>query len=222
MTDDMIISIALILVPILISRFMLEKALGRLDGETKLKLLNGFSKQRKYRLFIMIPCLFLYLLSLRFFEEQAVNIVIFAGGLLAAYFVIGSIVNHRKITALGVPESYAKTYKWASMIVAAGFIAFALHLFMMLNSAKEQDAAKYKAWEMAMKGVEDMNQGNYRTAIANITKAIELDSTVESSYMNRGSSFYNLGMMEEAEKDWKKAAAMGNKEASKWLKSIPE
>ncbi|MCW3072701.1 MAG: hypothetical protein JWO44_2591 [Bacteroidetes bacterium] len=222
MTDDMIISIALILVPILISRFMLEKALGKLDGEMKLKLLDGFSKQRKYRLFIVIPCMFIYLLSLRFFEEQTVKIVVFAGILLSVYFVIGSVVNYRKIRALGVPESYSKTYKWASMIVAAGFIAFAVQLFIMLNRTDEEDDTKYKAWEMAMKGVEDMKQGNYRTAIADITKAIELDSTVVSSYMNRGASFYNIGMMKEAEKDWKKAVSMGNMEAARWLKNIPE
>ncbi|MCW3104422.1 MAG: hypothetical protein JWO09_2862 [Bacteroidetes bacterium] len=222
MTNDSLISIALILLPILISRFMLERALGKLDGEMKLKLLDGFSKQRKYRLFIVVPCLFIYLLSLKFFPGQIINIVIFAGILLSVYFVAGSVVNYRKVRALGVPESYSNTYKWASTIVAAGFVAFAIHLFVILQTTDEGYNTKYTAWEMGMKGVEDMKQGNYSAAIADITKAIELDSTVVSSYMNRGTSYYNLRMMKEAEKDWKKAVSMGDPEAAQWLKNIPE
>jgi|GEM_PF-1794031 len=222
MSNELIISIALILLPILISRFILEKALAKLDGETKLRLLDGFSRQRKYRLFILVPCLFVYLLSLKFFPDHIFSIVIVAGIVIAIYFVIGSILNYRKIRTLGVPDSYSNTYKWATLVVAAGFTAFAVHLFLMVHNTDEEYNTRHAAWEMGMKGVEDMKKGDYKAAIADITTSIELDSTVVGSYMNRGSSYYNIGMMKEAEKDWKKAASMGDPEAVKWVKNIPE
>ena len=83
MSIDLIISLAILLVPMVVARLLMEKALNKLDSESKLKLLDRFTKQRKYRLYFTIPIIFAYFLSLHFFAEHAILIIV-TGGILYA------------------------------------------------------------------------------------------------------------------------------------------
>ena len=49
------------------------------------------------------------------------------------------------------------------------------------------------------------------------TKAIELDPNYANAYYNRGISKENLGDLNGACADWKKAAALGHKNSTKWV-----
>ncbi|MCF6172062.1 MAG: tetratricopeptide repeat protein [Bacteroidales bacterium] len=58
-------------------------------------------------------------------------------------------------------------------------------------------------------------QKNYGGALVDMNRAIELDPENSKYYMNRGLANYYLKRLEDACKDWKKSAAMGNAEAKK-------
>ena len=55
-------------------------------------------------------------------------------------------------------------------------------------------------------------------AIADFTKVIELNPDFVYAYSNRGVSKENLGDLNGACNDWKKAASLGNEDAAKWVR----
>ncbi len=201
---------------------MMEKALDKLDGETKLKLLDGFAKQRKYRLYFIAPVLFAYFLSLKFFAEQSMLIILIAGILFVGYFVARNIVNLRKIKAMAVPESYLRSFKIAIVINCLALVGYAIYAYTLFHSANQYDN-QWAAYNYANKGVADMRGQNYQAGINDFTQAIQIDSTQDASYyVNRGTCFYYSGKMKEAKTDWTKAASMGNITGENYLKLIKE
>jgi len=58
---------------------------------------------------------------------------------------------------------------------------------------------------------------DYYGAISDFTKAIELNPNYTDAYSNRGISKENLGDLNGACADWKKAAALGHKNSTKWV-----
>ena len=59
---------------------------------------------------------------------------------------------------------------------------------------------------------------DYKGAIANFTKAIELKPDYASVYSNRGISKKNLGDLNGAYADWRKAASLGDSNSAKWVR----
>ena len=59
---------------------------------------------------------------------------------------------------------------------------------------------------------------DYYGAIADYTKAIELDPDYASAYANRGINKENLGDLNGACKDWRKAASLGHSNSAKWVR----
>lgn len=220
MSNDLIIMLSVLLIPVVISRLIMEKAMEKLEGEMKLKLLDAFSRQRKYRLYFIVPIILVYFLALKYFSEQAVIIVVTVAIIYMAYFLIRSVLNYKKLSFLAVPDSYRKAFLIASITVLVGFTGFGIQLYRILNES-DINNSKYEAYDFGMKGVDDMKRADYKNAIVDISKAIELDSTEVTNYLNRGTSYYYSGMMKEAKMDWLKAIAMGNKDAAEWLKKIP-
>ena len=66
-------------------------------------------------------------------------------------------------------------------------------------------------------GYDKDNLKDYYGAIADYTKAIEINPNYAKAYSNRGISKENLGDLNGACVDWKKAAALGNKIAAEWV-----
>jgi tetratricopeptide (TPR) repeat protein len=221
MTDSLLITIVLILTPLLISRFIMEKALAKLDGEMKLKLIDAFAKQRKYRLLIAVPVLIIYLLSLKYFSSYSKEIIIVFALLFILYFMIRSFRNYKTVQALSVPESYCKSFKLSSAISFLGLLSFGFYIFYLFNIPVDRDLS-YEAWENANKGYMAMTKHDYKEASADYSKAIELDSTESTYFVNRGTSYFNLGLKLSAKRDWEKATLLGDKTGAAYLKSLSE
>jgi tetratricopeptide (TPR) repeat protein len=218
MSNDLILTIALLLIPLAISRLLMEKANAALDSETKIKLLDAFAKQRKYRLLIALPVLFLYLFSLKYFPENAASIITIAGILYGCYFVFQSLKNYRIVRSLSVSDAYLKTFKMASLIVFSGFVLLGVQICYLLYVKNEHSGNA--AWEMATKAGEEMKRSDYKTAIEDYTQAIEMDPEEATNYLNRGTCYYYSGLKAEAGEDWQQALEMGRKEAEDWLKLL--
>ena len=67
-------------------------------------------------------------------------------------------------------------------------------------------------------GVERMNSGNYQGAIADYTKAIEIDPQYANAYVNRGIDRKIINDLKGACLDWRKAAGLGKENAAEWVK----
>jgi len=61
--------------------------------------------------------------------------------------------------------------------------------------------------------------GNYRQAIEDCTKAIELNPKYVEAYNNRAVAYRSLGNPRQAVEDLKTAATLGSEDAKKSLKS---
>ena len=90
-------------------------------------------------------------------------------------------------------------------------ILFALALLISFSSFGQTSAQYFKS------GFDKFEAKDYYGAIADYTKAIELDPNYRSAYKNRGISKENLGDLKGACADWKKAAALGHKNSTKWV-----
>lgn len=136
--DQLIITLFLVIIPIFISRILLERGMKTLDDAAKIRLLDGFSKQRKITSYIMLAILIIYLLLLKFFSDYALLIVGVFGMLFMLYFVMSRILNYRKVEALGASEHYLKMYKLSAYLIGTGFLAVGLQLWWLQHSAMNQ------------------------------------------------------------------------------------
>ena len=60
---------------------------------------------------------------------------------------------------------------------------------------------------------------DYYAAIADFSKAIEMDSSNPWAYRNRGLAKENLGDMKGACADWRMAYSFGQEDASQWVRN---
>ena len=129
MSGYLFICFALFLVPIVISRLIMEKALGRLEGETKLKLLDAFAKQRKYSLYFVLPVILVYLLTMVYFANYATPIAVSVLGAFIVYGIARNTYSYRKMKALEVPADYLRAFKRSAVLTSLGFIALLVYIF---------------------------------------------------------------------------------------------
>jgi tetratricopeptide (TPR) repeat protein len=216
-TSSLIFTLLIVLVPIMLSRLIMENALKKLDGEIKLKLLDAFSNQRKYTLFITLPSLIVYILTLNYFPAHTWTIIIGFGSIYMIYFVLKNFSNYKKVKKLGVPISYLKKFKMAIILIFLGFICLGIYLLVQFNSSKKVTDKDYEAAVIAYKAYEKSLKNDYWGAIKTYSDAIDLDSTVATYYLNRGTSYLYLGDTVNAAKDYKKAEQLGAVDANNYL-----
>ena len=68
-------------------------------------------------------------------------------------------------------------------------------------------------------GVDKYEQGDYQGAIADYTKAIEINPEDANAYLNRGIDREIVNDLEGACRDWRKAVDLGNKRPAEWVKN---
>ena len=90
-------------------------------------------------------------------------------------------------------------------------ILFTLALLVSFSSFGQTSAQYFKS------GFDKFEAKDYYGAIADYTKAIELDPNDRSAYKNRGITKEDLGDLNGACADWKKAARLGDADAAKWV-----
>jgi hypothetical protein len=100
--------IVVLLVAVIAARWINERGFRTLTDEEKLRLIDGFSRQRAYSLIPIVALIGVY-----FFLSTQVSVsnsLLTAGyiGLLFAYVVVRSILNHLKLRQLGMPDRYRK------------------------------------------------------------------------------------------------------------------
>ena len=66
-------------------------------------------------------------------------------------------------------------------------------------------------------GYDKTEAKDYYGAIADYTKAIEINPNYANAFINRGTSKGKLGDLNGACADWKKAAELGNTDAAEWV-----
>ena len=90
-------------------------------------------------------------------------------------------------------------------------ILFTLALLICFNSFG-QTAAEYH-----LDGMKKVLNEDFYGAIADYTKAIELDPNYDYAYASRGNAKEELGDLNGACADWKEAARLGNTLAAEWV-----
>src|SRR5437870_5662358 len=99
-----------LVVAVIISRVIMEKALKNLTPEEKSKLLDAFSGYRIYNYAAIMILMVLYFGALRYFPELISTVMpVF---LISFLLVTGtvSILTYRKLRGLGLPAAYIKHY----------------------------------------------------------------------------------------------------------------
>lgn len=118
------------LVIILISRILSERALRKLDKEKKIELLDLFSGKRIYSFAALIVILALFYAGLKFeVVPPMINAVIFVC-LIALHIFISGVSSYRVLKNNDFPEFYISNYLLTTSLRMIGLVVF--FLFMTL------------------------------------------------------------------------------------------
>ena len=102
------------------SRWVGERAVAALDDDMKLRLIDAFAKQRKYGLLPVIGLTVLAFLPLRYFSGYPAEVLI-VFMLLSCGLIAGAMIaTFRKLSQLGAPRGYIKSYFLGRALVFGG------------------------------------------------------------------------------------------------------
>ena len=120
----------MLLVAIVISRIFHERGYRTLDSDSKLRLMDGFSKTRAYSIIPLLALIGVYwfLLSQTNVNKSLLHIGFF--GLLIVYVIVRSILNQKKLTQLNMPADYCKKFAISQLI---SFLGLAWFMFAFLT-----------------------------------------------------------------------------------------
>ena len=219
-SSGLIFTILILLVPIVISRLILESALKKLEADIKLKLLDAFSNQRKYSLIIVLPSLVVYILSLKYFPEQTWKIILGFGSVYLIFFILKNFLNYKKVKSLGAPIDYIKSFRMAVMIVFLGVLGFGIQIVYLYKSGNDDYNIRMEAWKHANEGDLKMIKHDYKGAIMDYSAAVNIDSLTSTYHTNLGSCWYYYGASYQAKKEWIKAISLGDTIAIRYLEDL--
>ncbi|MEM9478728.1 MAG: hypothetical protein AAGA58_03600 [Verrucomicrobiota bacterium] len=114
---------------IIVSRIINERGYRVLSDEEKVRLMDGFSKARAYSL---IPLLILiggyyFLMTKSDLNRGMLSIGYFV--LLIGFVVIRSVMNHKKMKTLDLPDSYRRMFTISQVVSLIGVAWFFYALF---------------------------------------------------------------------------------------------
>jgi len=121
--DNIFASLMVLLVSILVSRIISERALKKLNSEEKIKLFDAFSNMRMYS---MMPLVMLILMLFMFKHVY----FLFAPAILA-YMLILNIFIFRKLKRIDIPKNIVGHFMFARSIAFVGFLAFLFIQYML-------------------------------------------------------------------------------------------
>ena len=109
---------------VIASRIINERGYKHLSAEEKVRLMDGFSKARAYAMipaFIVIGGYFIIIKNTDM-DRGVLTMVYF--GLLILYVVIRTILNHKKMCELNMPDNYRKLFSLSQIISLIGVAWF--------------------------------------------------------------------------------------------------
>lgn len=122
------IGFLIVLVILLVSRAMNEKALKNLTQEKKAELIDLFSKDRIYNLLALIFIIALFFANTKLnLIDSTLSFTIYMI-LLFAFMIITGFLAFKKLKANNYPDSYIRSFILTSSIRFVGLIVF----FMLL------------------------------------------------------------------------------------------
>jgi hypothetical protein len=116
-------------VAVIVSRIINERGYRALNDEEKIRLMDGFSRARAYS---MIPLLVLIggyylLMSKTDIDKSILSIGYF--GLLIAFVVVRSVMNHKKLASMKLPEVYRRYFTISQIVSLVGVAWFFYTVF---------------------------------------------------------------------------------------------
>jgi hypothetical protein len=116
--------IIVLLVTIVLSRILNERALRELSPDEKVRLIDGFASARAYSLIPLVVLVGVYwlLLTKTKLDPQLVSVLYF--GLIFAWIMVRTYLNQRKLRELEMPATYRQRFLVSQAISLVGFAWF--------------------------------------------------------------------------------------------------
>lgn len=115
----------------LISRVINERNLKRLSGEEKARVVDGFSNYRIYKLAAVVVLVFGFMLVSSAFPRIGSTLAAIYFALLFLTVIVSSIIIHKTLRRLNLPDGYVKTFWLSSLLQYFGI----LFLFAIILSS---------------------------------------------------------------------------------------
>jgi hypothetical protein len=107
-----------------INRWIGERALAALDASMKVRLVDGFAKQRMFGLLPVIGLTVLAFLLFRYFSAYPAELLLVFILLSFATIAGTTIIAFRNLSRLGMPREYVKSYILGRALTFAGMGGF--------------------------------------------------------------------------------------------------
>lgn len=116
--------ILVLLITIVLSRILNERALRELTADEKVRLIDGFASARAYSLIPLVALAGGYwlLLSKTKIDPQLLSVAYF--GLILIWIAVRSVLNQRKLRELEMPATYRQRFLISQAISLGGFAWF--------------------------------------------------------------------------------------------------
>lgn len=122
--DFQLIGIMVLLLAVIASRFVSEKATRFLSDEQKTALMEGFSK---YRIFFMVPIILVilfYYTGMKLFPHLRAQVTLACVALLVLYVIVTNGLMIKKLRDLKMPAEYTRWFLLARVILYASLAIF--------------------------------------------------------------------------------------------------
>ncbi len=125
----LISGLIVILIAMVVSRMINKRGYRLLTDDEKLRLMDGFSKDRAYSLIPILALIGLYwfLMTKTDIEQGFLNIGYFV--LLIAYILVRSVLCQKKLTRLNISDQYKKLFTAAQVVSLLGLAWFFFTMF---------------------------------------------------------------------------------------------
>ena len=136
--NNLFISFIVLLVFILASRFINDRANRKLEPQKKADLVDIVSKNRIYSYVAIALIVLLYFVSIKF--EIFSNYMIWVGYiiLVLGLLILNGVRYYKKLKKNDFPDTYLKSFALSTVIRLIGFVVFiALYIFLLWNTTNK-------------------------------------------------------------------------------------
>jgi len=122
MNNTFTFSFLFLIVAIVASRIVSERALKQLSIEEKGTLLDSFSGYRLYNTIVILGLFVVYFVAINYFPQSYSLLTLIFIVLFFAVSITISVLSYKKLKALNMPENYIKSFLASMAIQYAGVL----------------------------------------------------------------------------------------------------